>query len=155
MPSAPADSDYRLASALVVRVVGGLLVALAVLLVLWTVLVAVLGGPVEVLLVVAALGLAGVLAVGYVLTRRLSVVHLGAEGYRVRLIRGVGVAAAPWKQVSEAVTTTVAGSPVVRLRLGDERTTTIPVAVLAVDREEFVRDLQAHLQHGQGRRPLT
>lgn len=147
-------SDYRLAPALVARVVGGLLVALAVLLVLCTVLVAVLDGPVLVLVAVAAIGLVAALVAGYLLTRRLSVVHLGPEGYRVRLVRGVGVAAASWKQVSDAVTTAVAGSPVVRLRLEDGGTTTIPVAVLAADREAFVRDLRAHLQHGQGLRPL-
>jgi hypothetical protein len=40
------------------------------------------------------------------------------------------------------------------LHLRDGRTTTIPVAALAADREEFVRDLQAHLQRGHGLRPL-
>jgi hypothetical protein len=58
--------------------------------------------------------------------------------------------------VGEAVTTvTAAGLPVVVLKLTDERTTTIPVTLLAADREEFVRDLQRHLQHGQGLRPLS
>ena len=42
----------------------------------------------------------------------------------------------------------------VELRLRDGRTTTIPVGVLAVDREEFVRELQARLQRGHGLRPL-
>jgi hypothetical protein len=105
-------------------------------------------------LVLAVLGVAGVLAAGYVLTRRLPVVHLGPEGYRVRLIRGVGVAAARWTDVGEAVTSLPGGQPVVVLRLVDGRTTTIPVSALAADREEFVRDLRAHLQRGQGLRPL-
>ncbi len=34
------------------------------------------------------------------------------------------------------------------LRLRDGRTTTIPVEMLAVDRESFVRDVQQHLQRG-------
>ena len=41
------------------------------------------------------------------------------------------------------------------LRLREDRSTTIPVTALEGDREEFVRDLQAHLQHGQGLRPLS
>ncbi len=40
------------------------------------------------------------------------------------------------------------------LRLRDGRTTTIPVGVLAVDKEEFVRELQGRLQRGHGLRPL-
>jgi hypothetical protein len=40
------------------------------------------------------------------------------------------------------------------LHLRDGRTTTIPVEALAADREEFVRDLQEHLQRGHGLRPL-
>ena len=92
---------------------------------------------------------------GYVVTRRIAVVRLGADGYRVRLVRGAGVTAAGWTEVEEAVTTTSAsGEPVVLLRLSDDRTTTIPVRALAADREDFVRDLRAHLQRGQGIRPL-
>ena len=51
-------------------------------------------------------------------------------------------------------TTTVADAPVVVLRLRDGRTTTIPVEMLAVDREAFVRDVQDHLQRGHGLRKL-
>src|SRR6476661_10470308 len=85
----------------------------------------------------------------------ISVVRLGEQGYRVRLVRDVGVTAARWTEVGEAVTTTTPrGLAVVELRLGDGRTTTLPVALLDVDREQFVRDLQGHLQRGQGLRPL-
>ena len=153
-PPALPVSDYRLAPALGARFVGGLLVLLALLLAVTTVVVALLRLPATVLVVVAGLGLAGALVAGYVVTRRVAVVHLGAEGYRVRLVRGAGVAAAGWRDVTQAVTTTPDGVPVVVLRLVDGRTTTIPVQALAGDREEFVRDLQAHLQRGQGLRPL-
>jgi hypothetical protein len=146
-------SDYRLAPTYGARLVGGLLVGLAVLLFAATALVAV-GLPADLVLVLAVLGVAGVLTAGYLLTRRVPVVHLGPEGYRVRLIRGVGVPSAVWTDVTEAVTSAPGGQPVVVLRLGDGRTTTIPVAALAADREEFVRDLQEHLQRGQGLRPL-
>ena len=49
---------------------------------------------------------------------------------------------------------TSADSPVVVLRLRSGETTTIPVEMLAGDREEFVRDLVSHLQQGQGLRKL-
>jgi uncharacterized membrane protein len=146
-------SDYRLAPTYRARLVGGLLVGLAVLLFVATALVAV-GLPADLVVVLAVLGVAGVLTAGYLLTRRVPVVRLGPAGYRIRLIRGVGVAAAGWTEVGEAVTALPGGQPVVVLKLRDGRTTTIPVAALAADREEFVRDLRAHLQRGQGLRPL-
>ncbi|MFC5493647.1 hypothetical protein [Nocardioides caricicola] len=157
--SAPLDdlpvSDYRLAPAIGVRFVGGLLVLVAVLVFATTLLVGLLDLPGWLMLLAAVLGLLAVAVGGYVVTRRIAVVRLGADGYRVRLVRGVGVAAAGWKDVREAVTSTDGvGAPVVVLRLRDDRATTIPVRVLAADREDFVRDLLAHLQRGQGIRPL-
>jgi hypothetical protein len=104
--------------------------------------------------VLAAIGLVGIFGFGYVLTRRLYVVHLDESGYRVRLIRGAGVTSARWKDVEDAATATPRGIACVVLHLRDGRSTTIPVAALAADREEFVRDLQAHLQRGHGLRPL-
>ena len=150
----PADSDYRFAPGFVSRVVGRLLVLLAVLLGATTLLVALLGLPVWVLLGVAALAVAGVLVTAYLFHRRLAVLHLGADGYRLRLVRGAGVPAASWREVREAVATHHHGMPVVVLKLTDERSTILPVTVLDTYREEFVRDLQRHLQHGQGLRPL-
>ncbi len=133
---------------------GVLLVILAVFLVVATVLVALLRLPLVVLLVVVVLGVVAVLVAAVVVAQRVAVVHLGPDGYRVRLIRGAGVGAARWRDVAEAGTATPNGVPVVVLRLSDGRTTTIPVQALAADREEFVRDLQRHLQDGQGLRPL-
>jgi hypothetical protein len=158
VPAPPADlpvSDYRLAPAVGVRFVGGLLVLVAVLMLLVTVVVGVLALPTGLLLLVAALAILTVVGGGYVVTKRIVVVRLGPDGYRVRLVRGAGVAAAGWKEVEEAVTTTSAtGDAVVQLRLTDGRSTTIPVRALAADREEFVRDLLEHLRRGQGLRPL-
>jgi hypothetical protein len=156
--TAPLDdlpvSDYRLAPAIGVRFVGGLLVLVAVLVLAATLVVGLLELPSWLVLLAAGLGLAAILVGGYVVTRRIAVVRLGPDGYRVRLVRGVGVTESGWKQVREAVTSTDGvGAPVVVLRLDDERTTTIPVRVLAADREDFVRDLLAHLQRGQGVRP--
>jgi hypothetical protein len=153
-PTGGAVSDYRLATTHGVRLVGGLLVGLAVFLFVATALVGLLGLPADLLLAFAAVGIVGVLVAAYVLTRRVAVVHLGQDGYRVRLVRGAGVHAARWTDVAEAVTDAPGGQPVVVLKLADGRSTTIPVGALAADREEFVRDLQAHLRRGQGLRPL-
>lgn len=152
--AAPTPSDYRLSPALNARLMGLLLVVLALLLFAVTALVAVFHLPPDLLVVVAVLGVMGVFGTGFVLTRRAYVVRLDAEGYRVRLIRGAGVTAARWTEVADASTGSPRGIPCVVLQLVDGRTTTIPVAALAADREEFVRDLQAHLQRGQGLTPL-
>jgi hypothetical protein len=152
--SSTSSSDYRLSPTLGARLMGLLLVVLALLLFVVTALVALLNLTPDLLVVLAALGLVGIFGFGYVLTRRLYVVRLDESGYRVRLIRGAGVTSAEWKDVDDAATATPRGIPCVVLRLRDGRTTTIPVAAVAADREEFVRDLQAHLQRGHGLRPL-
>lgn len=152
--AAPQPSDYRLSPALNARLVGLLLVVLALLLFATTAAVAVFNLSPDLLILLAVLGLATVFGLGYLLTRRAYVVRLDESGYRVRMIRGVGVSAATWKEVAEAATGTPRDLPAVVLRLHDGRTTTIPMAALAADREEFVRDLQAHLQRGQGLRKL-
>ncbi|MBB6627816.1 hypothetical protein H5V45_10855 [Nocardioides sp. KIGAM211] len=150
----PTPSDYRLSPSMNARLMGLLLVVLAVLLFAVTAVVALLHLPPDVLVVTVLLGLVGVFGTGYLLTRRAYVVRLDEAGYRVRLIRGAGVSGAAWKDVEDASTGTPHGIPCVVLTLVDGRTTTIPVAALAADREDFVRDLQAHLQHGQGLTPL-
>jgi hypothetical protein len=91
-----------------------------------------------------------VLVAGHLFTRRAYVVHLGEDGYQVRMVRGAGVRAARWVEVESAVTATPRGIDCVVLRLRDGRTTTIPVQVLAADREDFIRDVRAHLEGSSG-----
>ena len=55
----------------------------------------------------------------------------------MRFVRGAGVKQARWGDVDDAVTADVAGAPCVVLRLKDGRTTSIPVEVLAVERDAF------------------
>ena len=153
-PAGSEVSDYRLAPLLAARLVGGLLVVVAVLLLVVTVVVGSVGASADWVVLAAVVGVVLVLAAGYVLVRRLTVVHLGPDGYRVRLGRGAGVPRAGWREVTEAMTSVRGDVPVVVLKLHDGRSTTIPVQVLAADREDFVRDLQRHLQDGQGLRPL-
>lgn len=153
-PPDPTASDYRLAPLVVARFVGASLVALALLMFAGTALVAVLGLPPDLLVVLLVLAVAFVFGLAWWLRSRVAVVHLDASGYRVRLVRGAGVTAAAWSEVTELATVTLRGIPCVVLHLADGRTTTIPVEVLTGDREEFVRDLAGHLQRGQGLRPL-
>jgi len=143
---------YRLAPAIAARLVGVLLCAVAVLILLSTVAIAILDLHTVFLLVPVAITVALLVSTWWLWRQRGWIARLTEEGYRIQWVRGVGAASGRWKDVEDAVTTTVIDSPVVVLRLRDGRTTTIPVEMLAGDREAFVRDLQAHLQRGHGLR---
>jgi hypothetical protein len=147
-------SDYRLAPQLSARLMGASLLLWGVLVFLVTGVVVLVTAPVWLLSTTVVLCLVGVFGSGYWLTRRSYVVRLGEDGYQVRFVRGAGVTKARWVDVKDVVTATVAGLPCVVLRLRDGRTTTIPVGVLAGDREQFVRDLREHLDRGHGLRKL-
>jgi hypothetical protein len=149
-----ASSDYRLSPALGARLMGTLLVVLALLLFAATALVALLRLPADLLVVMTVVGVVGVFGGGYVLTRRAYVVHLDEDGYRVRLVRGAGVTEARWKDVEEVAAGSPRGVDCLVLRLRDGRTTAIPVSAVAADRDEFARDVREHAQRGQGLRPL-
>ena len=133
---------------------GVLLILIALIVFIATALVAFLDLHTAVLAAPVAIGLVVFVAASVVLSRRGWVVRLTEEGYRVQWVRGVGVGAARWKDVEDAVTSTIAEAPVVILRLRDGRTTTIPVQMLAIDREQFVRDLRKRLDRGHGLRRL-
>lgn len=148
-------TDYRLSRPIAARMLGALLAVVGLVVVLVTVAVAFLGLPVG-FLTAGVLGAAiAVLAGSLWLTRSSTVVRLDKTGYRVRMVRGAGTTEARWTDVEDVVTTHVAGEPCVVLRLRDGRTTTIPVRMLAADREDFVRDLQRHLDEGHGYRRLS
>ncbi len=151
---APVSSDYRFAPLLVARFVGAYLVLLAAVVFVATALVAVLDLPGDLLVVLLALGLAGLFTLAWWLRTRAVVVRFAEHGYEVRMIRGAGVKQSRWSDVEDAVTSFPRDLPSVVLRLRDGRSTTIPVDALAVDRDQFVRDLQERLQHGHGLRRL-
>ena len=141
----PVTSDYRLSPLLAARLLGVALVVFGLLVFLATAVVVLFSAPVLILTVTVVGCVVGVFTAGWFLTRRTYVVRLDAEGYHVRFVRGVGVDRARWADVEDAVTTTVAGAPCVVLRLRDGRSTTIPVDVLAGDRDEFVQQVLAYL----------
>jgi hypothetical protein len=152
VPPAP-PTLYRLAPAVVARFLGLALVALALVLFVGTAVVALAGLPLDLLVAVVLVGVVGCVALGWWLRSRAWVLRCTDDGYRVRLVRGAGVTQARWSAVEDAVTTYRHDVACVQLRLRDGRTTTIPVGVLAVDREQFVRELQGRLQRGHGLRP--
>ncbi|RYB90082.1 hypothetical protein EUA06_11795 [Nocardioides glacieisoli] len=145
---------HRLAPAVAARLLGLVLCAVALLILASTVAIAVVDLHTVFLLVPVAITVAVLAASWWVWRDKGWVARFTDEGYRVQWVRGVGTASGRWKDVEDAVTTTIADAPVVVLRLRDGRTTTIPVEVIATDREELVRDLQRHLRRGQGLRPL-
>ncbi|SEC13735.1 hypothetical protein SAMN04489844_1750 [Nocardioides exalbidus] len=145
---------YRLAPAIAARLVGLLLCVVAVLILACTLAIAVVDLHTVFLLVPVGLTIAILVGSWWLWREKGWIVRATDEGYRIQWVRGVGAEAARWKDVEDAVTTTVAEAPVVVLRLRDGRSSTIPVEMLALDREAFVRELQEHLRRGQGLRSL-
>jgi hypothetical protein len=155
-PASPASgvTYYRLAAPLVVRFFGAAVIALAVLVFIATAVIGLAGIDVDWLVLVLALGVVAVLVLGWWLRNRAYVVRCSPAGYSVRLVRGAGVREARWTDVAQAVASKPHGTPCLVLKLKDGRTTTIPVTILAIDREQFVREMQRHLGTGQGVRRL-
>ena len=139
-------AEYRLAPTVVLRSAGAALVLLAVAVLVLSVVTALADWSVVVVAVFAGLGLLGVVGGAWWAAKRAYVVRLDPLGYEVRLVRGAGVKRARWADVAQASTAEVAGQPCVVLALRDGRTTTVPVGVLAGDRDEFVTRLRALLR---------
>ncbi len=145
-PVSSEATDYRMAPIVVARFVGGYLVAFAVLLLVGTVTVAATGVNPDLLVLLLGAGLLGLLALAWWLRSRVSVVRLDETGYRVRMVRGAGVTDARWDQVEDLVATAPQEVECLVLRLRDGRSTTIPVALLAADKDEFARDVRRRLR---------
>jgi hypothetical protein len=135
-------------------VLGGSLLALGALVVLGAVLVALTPLPSGALTGVVLLALLGLGALFVRLRSGAPVVRLEEDGYQVRMVRGAGTKAARWTDVEDVAATTVRGERCVVLRLRDGRATVIPVDILGVRPDDFVRDLQQHLNRGHGYRSL-
>jgi hypothetical protein len=150
----PDVSDYRLAPLVVARIVGSALVLLALLMFVATGVVALADWPADLLVVLLGAGAAGVLVLAWWLRTRAYVVRFGAEGYRLGLVRGAGTRRARWDDVTDAGATSVRGAPCLELRLRGGGTSVIPMSAMAVDGDDFVRELRERLQRGHGLRPL-
>ena len=150
----PVATDYRFSRALLLRSLGTLLVLAGLVVLLVGVLVGVLDLPTAVLSVTVVLAVLLVVGAAVVATRLTSLVRFDETGYRVRWLRGAGVKQGRWRDVEDAVTTTIAGHDCIVLRLRDGRTTTIPVKVLDASPTAFIEDLTGRLDKGHGYRRL-
>lgn len=146
--------DYGLAPALRARLLGTSLAAIGVVVLLGAAVVALAGLPVGVLTGLVVLAVLAVVLLGFLLGPRRYVVRLDDLGYRVRFVRGVGRPGARWVDVLDLRTSVVSGAPCVVLRLRDGGSSTLPVAMIEGDREEFVDELQRRLDAGHGYRRL-
>ncbi len=146
--------DYGLAPQLRARLMGTFLAAVGVTLLVMTVVVVAFDLPGDVLSGVVILVVIGIFALAFFLGRRWYVVRVDDVGYQVRFVRGAGASQARWTEVEDLATAVVAGSECVQLRLRDGRSTTIPVALIEGDKEEFVDELQRRLDAGHGYRRL-
>lgn len=139
-------TDYRLAPAFAARLVGLGLVLLALLLLLYAVAAFAWGLPADVIVVLVVVGLAAVLGGASWLRSRAYVVRLTESDYRVRFVRGVGAAEGRWDEVCEAATAYPRGVACLVLERHDGSTTSIPVEMLAIDRDLFAADVRRRLQ---------
>ena len=139
-------AEYRLAPAVVLRSAGAAFVLLALTVLALSVVAALADWSFLGVGVVAGLGLLGVAGGAWWALTRAYVVRLDSLGYDVRLVRGAGAKRARWADVAQASTAEVRGQPCVVLALRDGRTTTVPVGVLAGDRDEFVTRVRSHLR---------
>ncbi|TCJ21993.1 hypothetical protein [Nocardioides jejuensis] len=144
--------DYRLAPQIAARLLGLTLMGAGLAIVVATVVaVGFITQPVIVSITVG-LALLAILGVIWKLRAGTWVVRLTDDGYKVQFVRGAGVKQARWADVSDAVTTEVAGAPCVVLRLKNGGSTTIPVELVAADRDVFVRAIHDQLtKHGKAR----
>ncbi len=146
MTEAVPDTSYPLARALGARLVGRSLVTLAVL-----VAVATLAGAVAGVGWVPAgtVALVGAVLVGgwaWWLLRRARALVLTTEGYAVRFLAGVGVAAAPWSRVQDVVAASPGGERCLVLTLVDGRITRLPMSALDADADVVAGDVLRRLR---------
>jgi hypothetical protein len=139
-------TTYRLAPSLSAGLVGRSLVTLAVLVTLTTVLGLVLDIGWSIAGAVAAGGAVVVALWALYLFRLAWVVRLSDDGYAVRLLRGVGARAAAWREVEEVSAASPGGRPCLVLRLRAGRSTRLPMAALAGDRDAFAHDVRRRVR---------
>jgi len=144
VPDSP--TTYRLAPALGLRLVGRILVTLAVLVVLATLAGTLTGMGWVPAGVVALLGLAATVGWAWYLLRRAWAVRLAPDGFAIRFLGGVGVPAASWSQVDEVVAASPGGQPCLVLRLEDGRMTRLPMAAIAGDPDVFALDVRRRVR---------
>ena len=149
--SADGTTVYRLAPAVTARLVGLAFLVLAVTTFAVTVAVLSTGTPPDLIVAVLVVELVLVFVAAGWLRSRAYVVRLDDEGYSVRLVRGAGVKDGRWSEVTEAVAAHPRDVPCLVLKRTDGTTTSIPVGLIAVDRDDFAREVGTRLSRAHGR----
>lgn len=144
-PNPDEPSVHRLAPAFTARLVGLAFLLLALTMFAVTAVVLAVGWPPDLIVAVLVLGLLVVFAGAGWLRSRAYVVRLDAEGYSVRLVRGAGVKDGRWSEVAEAVAARPRDVPCLVLKRTDGTTTSIPVGLLATDKDDFAREVGTRL----------
>ncbi|GAA4818344.1 hypothetical protein ACFQ0K_09770 [Nocardioides caeni] len=139
-------SDYRLAPPVMARFVGAYLILLAVLLLAATVLVAAVGTSPDLIVVLLVVGVLGLIALSWWMRSKLVVLRLTDAGYRVRMIRAAGVTEARWSEVEDLVAATPRGVECLVIRLKQGGSTTIPVELVAGDKDDVARAVRDRLR---------
>ena len=150
-PNLDGPTVHRLAPAVTARLVGLAFLVLALTMFGVTVLVLTTGLPPDIIVAVLVAELVAVFAAAGWLRSRAYVVRFDDEGYSVRLVRGAGVTDGRWSEVTEAVAAQPRDVPCLVLKRVDGTTTSIPVGVLAVDRDDFAREVGARLARAHRR----
>lgn len=149
------DADpliVRLAPAVAARLVGLAFLVLAVTTFAVTALVLIVGWAPDLIVLVLVVELVAVFVGAGWLRSRAYVVRLDDRGYSVRLVRGAGVQDGRWSEVTEAVAAHPRDVPCLVLKRSDGTTTSIPVGMLAIDRDDFAREVGTRLTRAQGSR---
>jgi len=144
-------TEYGMSPLFAARLVGLGLVLTAVVVFGYTFAAFAWDWPADVIVVLVLVTVTAVFALGNWLRARAYVVRLDDEGYRVRFVRGVGVAQGAWDDVEEASAQSPHGIDCLIMQRKDGTTTSIPVEMLAADGNEFADDVIARLKRAHGR----
>ncbi len=153
-PTGPtAQTEFALAPALRVRLLGTGLVAIGVVIVLGVLLSWLAGLPSAIVSGLVVLAAGGVVSLGLLLGVRHWVLRLDETGYRVRVLR-TEARSGRWTDVLDLQAGTVSGANCVVLRLRDGRTTALPVNAIEGGPTALTEALTTHLDRGHGYRRL-
>lgn len=139
-------TEYRLAPPVMARFVGAYLILTAVVLLGGTVLVAALGGSPDIIVALLVVALLGLIAMSWWLRSKLVVLRLTDGGYRVRAVRAAGVTEARWSEVEDLIASSPQGVECLVIRLKQGGSTTIPMQLVAADKDDVARAVRDRLR---------
>ncbi len=157
MTTTPAGvSTYRWSRVFVLRIAGLLAMGLGVI---WLVLVVASarlswGADSTAARICGLLTVGAIAVLGVLMLHPPRVLELSSAGYRLRHLRGGGVAAADWSRVESVDTREVPDGRAIVVQLSDSRTSTVPVMLLGARSVEAQREMHERLNAAYGYRRL-